>query len=303
MSTRSALRRPGCLLLLALAATTALVWWAWQARPATVALRWHALLVPGALLSLLSLLAYAARFRRVMHMLDLQFSLLDGLRIVSFAVFCQFFVPLGAGADLAKYMKLRGLAPERRALLSAAGIVLEHLLGLTALVSIASMLFALLRPFALEVNVALLVLSALTVVALAAWVLLRRQRLAGLDAGQLLARLVAHKRDAALALVWSVLMHALLAGAVYVGSLGWGLALTYWQVLLVLASASVLQAVPANLVGIGVADVAGTGLYVALGLPLTDALLLVSLLYCYRLLAALMGGLWEWDKARLRMCE
>ncbi len=285
------------MLLLALLTISALIGWAWQARPASLAVRWHALLIPGALLSLLSLLAYAARFRRVMHMLDLQFSLLDGLRIVSFAVFCQFFVPLGAGADLAKYMKLRGLAPERRALLSAAGIVLEHLLGLVALVSIASVLFALLRPFALEVNIALLVLGALTVVALAAWVLLRAQGAAGLDGRHLLARLGSHKRDAALALLWSVLMHALLAGAVYVGSLGWGLALSYWQVLFVLASASVFQAVPANLLGIGVADVAGTGLYVALGLPLGDALLLVSLLYCYRLLAAVLGGVWESGKA------
>ncbi|CAN0504062.1 unnamed protein product, partial [Phaeothamnion confervicola] len=128
------------------------------------------------------------------------------------------------------------------------------------------------------------------------WVLLRTQRRADLNAGQVLARLLAHKRDAALALAWSVAMHALLAGAVYVGSLGWGLALTYWQVLFVLASASVLQAVPASLLGIGVADVAGTGLYVALGLSLPDALLLVSLLYCYRLLAAVLGGLWESGK-------
>ena len=188
-------------------------------------------------------------------------------------------------------------------MLSAAGIVLEHLLGLIALVSIASVLFAWLRPFALEVDGALLALSALTVVALAAWVLLRRQRRAGLNGRQLLARLGAHKCDAALALAWSVLMHALVVGAVYVGSLGWGLALSYWQVLLVLASASVLPAVPASLVGIGVADVAGAGLYVALGLSLPDALLLVSLLYCYRLLAAILGGLWEWDKARARMCE
>ena len=299
----SASRRPWWRVLLALAAVTALVWWAWQARPTTLAVRWHALLVPGALLSVLSLLAYAARFRHVMHMLDLQFSLFDGLRIVSFAVFCQFFVPLGAGADLAKYMKLRGLAPERRALLSAAGIVLEHLLGLIALVGIASALFGLLRPFALKVDSALLVLGALTVVALAAWVLLRSHGRAGLTGRQLLARLVVHKRAAVLALAWSVAMHALLAGAVYVGSLGWGLALSYWQVLFVLASASVFQALPANLLGVGVADVAGTGLYVALGLSLPDALLLVSLLYCYRLLAAVVGGLWEWHKARVVMCE
>ncbi len=272
--------------------------WAWQARPVALSSAWHWLLIPGALLSVLSLLAYAARFRRVMHMLELEFSRLDALRTVSFAVFCQFFVPLGAGADLGKYLKLRGLAPQRRALVSAAGIVLEHLLGLTALVTIASVLFALLRPFAIEMDLALLALCVVIIVVLAATVWLRRKRPVGLDARQLLTRLVAHKRDAFMTLVWSMLMHALLAGAVYIGSLGWGIAITYWQILFVLAAAAVCQAVPANLVGVGAAEVAGAGFYVALGLSLADALLLVSLLYCYRLLVAVLGGLWELDKAR-----
>jgi len=276
----------------------AIVLWAWQSRPAALAAHWHGLLVPGVLLSLLSLLAYAARFRRVMRMLDLPFTFIDGLRIVSFAVFCQFFVPLGAGAELSKYLKLRGLAPERRALVSAAGIVLEHLLGLVALLMIAGVLFALMRPFAIDVSITMMVGCALMVVVLAASVLLRRQGRIGLGARQVLARLGAHKRDAALVLAWSLLMHVLLAAAVHVGSLGWHIGISYWQILFVLAAASVLQAVPATLVGVGLADVAGAGLYVALGLPLAEALLLVSLLYCYRLLVAVLGGLWELDKAR-----
>jgi hypothetical protein len=281
-----------------LAGVVAVAVWAWQARPAALSAPWHGLLVPGLLLSCLSLLAYAARFRRVMHMLDLQFSLLDGLRIVSFAVFCQFFVPLGAGAELSKYFKLRSLAPERHALIGAAGIVLEHLLGLTALVTMASVLFAVLHPFAVEVDVTLLALGACMIVLLAAIVMLGLRRPAGLDARQVLTRLTTHKGDALLALGWSMLMHALLAGAVYLGSRGWDIAIGYWQVLFVLASAAVLQAVPVTLVGVGVADVAGTGLYVALGLRLSEALLLVSLLYCYRLLVAVAGGVWELDRAR-----
>ena len=45
--------------------------------------------------------------------------------------------------------------------------------------------------------------------------------------------------------------------------------------------------------GVGAGDVAGTGLYLALGLSMPDALTLVSLLYCYRLAMAAVGGLWE----------
>ena len=276
----------------------ALTLWAWQQRPAALPDGWHEQLVAGGLLSLCSLFAYSARFRRVMQVLDLDVTRLESLRIVSFAVFCQFFVPLGAGAEIAKFLKLRGLTPQRRALVSAAAIVVEHLLGLLALVATASVLFAILRPFAMQVNVLVLVLGTLAIVVLAATILLRRQAGTGLHAGRVLAGLRAHKCDAALALVWSLLMHMLLAAAVYVASQGWAMTLGYWQILLVLSAAGVFQAVPATLVGVGVADVAGTGLYVALGLPLSSALVLVSLLYSYRLLIALLGGLWELGRAR-----
>ncbi|MCC6710347.1 MAG: flippase-like domain-containing protein [Gammaproteobacteria bacterium] len=291
-------RRPLWRMALALALASALMAWAWHARPATLAVRWHGLLIPGAALSLLSLFLYALRFRRVLHMFDLHLSPRDGLRIVSFAVFCQFFMPLGAGAELGKFLKLRGLAPQRRAMVSIAAIALEHVLGLLAVVTLAGASFAILKPFQLHLDghwllvagVAIVVLSALTVLLLAA----RR----GLDLAQLQALLSTHKSDAVLIIGWSMLMHVVLSAAVYVGSLGWGIAIHYPQILFVLTSAALFQAVPANLVGLGVADIAGTGLYVALGLPPGDALLLVSLLYCYRLLAAMLGGAWEFRRVR-----
>lgn len=263
-------------------------------------MHWHAWLLPGFALSLLSLLAYAARFRRVMHMLDLDFSYVDGLRIVSFAVFCQFFLPLGAGAELSKFFKLRGLAQERHALVSAAGIALEHVLGLAALVTMASGLWLALQPLPLTLPALSLVLAAVLIVALGTAVILRVHSAVGLKAAQILMRLAQHRRDALSTVLWSILMHALLAAAVFVGSFGWGIAIGYGQILFVLSCAAVFHAVPANLVGVGAADLAGTGLYIALGLPLAKALLLVSLLYGYRLLAALLGGLWALHGARRR---
>ena len=272
--------------------------WAWRQRPTALSGGWHAPMLAGAVLALCSLLAYSARFRHVMRLLDLDVNRLASLRIVSFAVFCQFFVPVGGGAELAKFLKLRGLAPQRRAVISAAGVALEHIIGLATLVATASALFAILSPFPLKVDPLLVVIAALTVLALAVTVLLRRQGGSGLDARQLLAQLHARKSDAALALGWSLLMHVLLAAAVYVGSLGWAMPIGYWQIFFVLSAAGMLQAVPANLLGIGAADVAGSGLYVALGLSLSNAILLASLLISYRLLVALSGGLWELDRAR-----
>ncbi|MBK8960258.1 MAG: flippase-like domain-containing protein [Proteobacteria bacterium] len=278
-----------------------LIWWAWQSRPALPDVRWHVVLIPGFALSLASLLAYAARFRRVLGLVDIDISPVTALRIVSFAVFCQFFLPVGGGAELGKFLGLRSIAPERRAGARAVAIVLEHVLGLLAVVVIACVGFALLQPFAVSLDYRWLTAAGLAIVALGGTVVLVMQRRRGLDARQVLAALDAHKGDACLTLLWSMLMHALLAAAVYVGSRGWDLAIGYTEILFVLASAAVFQAVPASIAGLGVADAAGTGLYVALGLPLGDALLLVSLLYGYRLLAALLGGAWELLGARWQL--
>ena len=54
-----------------------------------------------------------------------------------------------------------------------------------------------------------------------------------------------------------------------------------------------LQCVPFNFGGLHLGDVAGTALYASLGLPLHDAILLGSLLFCYRVLMAIVGGLWD----------
>jgi uncharacterized membrane protein YbhN (UPF0104 family) len=272
-----------------------LSFWAWRQRPAALPDGWHALLLPGVFLALCSLFAYSVRFRYVMRLLDLDVHRIESLRIVSFAVFCQCFVPMGGGAELAKFFKLRGLAPQRRALISAAGVALEHLIGLAILVLTASVLFGVLRPIAIDLAPVTLAVGAVAILALAATVLLRRQNL---HARQLIVHLQTHRRDALLALSWSLLMHVLLAAAVFVGSLGWAIPIGYGQILFVLSAAGVLQAVPANLLGIGMADAAGTGLYVALGLSLSNAVLLASLLIGYRLLIALLGGLWELGATR-----
>jgi hypothetical protein len=101
------------------------------------------------------------------------------------------------------------------------------------------------------------------------------------------------RRETCKALAYSALMHSLLAAAVWLGSRGWQIALDYPQLLFVQSSAGLFQALPLNVAGAGAGEVAGLGLYLLMGLSRADALLLVSLLYCYRIAMAVLGGLWE----------
>jgi hypothetical protein len=130
-----------------------------------------------------------------------------------------------------------------------------------------------------------------------AWQFRTRLRTTGRE---LWARVLGHRFDAAAGLLWSVAMQLLLAGAVAVGSSGWDLGISYREMLFVLAGSNLLAAVPLNVAGIGAAELAGTGLFIALGLTSREAVLLVSLLFCYRLLFAVAGGGWDFVASHRR---
>ena len=284
--------------LLLLIGLACLFHWAWQERSLESAQRWNAYLLLGVVLSQLAAAIFSLRFRQVMRIVGLHLSVVEALRINTLSMFYQFFVPLSAGADLTKFVKLRALAPERRLVVTAAGILLEHCIGLATLVVIATGVMLFLRPIDFDIDMSAFAALAAAATLAAALVGLRLHQRARRALDRLARQLRLHKADVAVAMGLSLLMQLLLAGAVFAGALGWDIPISYAQVLFVLAVSFVFHGVPAGIVGIGVADLAGTGLYVALGLPLPAAVLLVSLLYCYRILVALIGGAWDLIPAR-----
>lgn len=257
-------------------------------RPLTL---WQPLLLWGLALAALSMLAYALRFRAVMEIAGIALGRVDALRICALAVFWHFFVPLSVGSELTRYARLRAHVPARSPGEIAAALLLDHALGVLALLGLAGALLLGLRPFGqISLWLPLAVWGGMAVTLLLTR--LAGQRLPGLVV-RTLEQLAGKPRAVARALGWSVLMHLLLAAAVWTGARGWQIALDYPHAALVQASAGLFQMLPVNLGGVGGGEVAGLGLYLALDLSRADALLLVSLLYCYRVVIALMGGAWE----------
>ncbi|MBI2799059.1 MAG: flippase-like domain-containing protein [Gammaproteobacteria bacterium] len=272
----------------------ALLYWAAHARPLPLREGWDLSLVGGLLLSLISFVAYSMRFRLALRIAGAPIGITAAVKLNALTMFYRFFIPLALGAELTRYLKLRGLLPTAGTRVMVTGIALDHVLGTLTLLAISSTLMIALRPFHLQFEwstLGLLVLGLSLFIVygarrfhlptkkiVSAWLALARQ----------------HRGELSAALLWSLLTQVLLAAAVFVGSHGWGVAIDYWQILLVLTGSFLLQLVPVNLVGIGAADLAGTGLYVALGLSGADALLLASLMYCYRIVIAVIGGLWDW---------
>lgn len=275
-----------------------LLYWATQEE----SLRKHASLGwelgAGALLSLLAMGPLALRFRYAMRIGGFALTTAQSLRINALSVFYHFFVPLSIGAELTKFVQLRIAHPEPGALRVTAAIVLEHVLGFAALLCVLVGLLAGDDPLGMPLDlrqVAAAIIAVNALLLLLAWRL--RARLQA-SVRAMLERVVGHRGDAVAALLWSILVQFLLAAALALPAQAWGLDITYRELLFVLAASSLLSAVPINVAGIGAAEIAGTGLYIALGLSSREAVLLVSLMYCYRLLFAVLGGLWDFAATR-----
>lgn len=264
----------------------------WAGREAALVGGWHLGILFGIALSQAAMLIYALRFRLVMGLVGIELGVLETLRIATLGLFYQCFVPFAAGSDLTKFVKLR--ARNHGALVSAAGIVLDHLLGVCALALLAITLAAAGRP--LELTVAPRAGAALVIViaALAAVILRWLDRSGRVPAIRAALRVMrAERRGVGLVVTAALATYLLLAAAVWSAAYGAGLDIDYPTILFVLSAASLLQGVPAQFLGIGVAEVAATALYVSAGHTPATAVLLTSFMVGYRLLMALIGGLWD----------
>ena len=256
---------------------------------------WDYWLLAGLLLSQLSMVAFGQRFRSVLRLAGLQLGLLETLRILSLAVFYHCFVPLSVGSELTKFLKLRAAAPGHSLGLLTGVLMLDHAVGCVALLGVSLSLLVLRAPLGPTLAAQPVLLSTAAVVLAGLLVLVvahRRGMLRG--APQIALQTLYRSRYQAISgVAWSVVMVSLLAAAVAVGSAGWHFPIAYPEILFVLASAGIVQLLPVNVAGVGAGDVAGVGLYLALGLTSTQALALVSLLYGYRLAMAAVGAGWE----------
>lgn len=279
--------------------------WALEAHPPVSGAARAWLLAAGLVPALGAMLLYALRFRAVLRVAQVDLDVVTTLRMQLLALFFHCFVPLSAGADLTRFARLRALLPERSRGAVAGAIVLDHFVGLGALVALALVLWTTLVPVEIPFRHGFAGFAALAMLVVIGVSVVRWQRGRAFELRALARRIAVGRRELAAAFAFSLVMQALLATAVLLGAAALAIEVSYLEVLFVLAGSLVFQAVPLNVAGAGAAELAGAGLYVALGVPLPAAVLLVSVLYFYRLALALLGGAWELavDRARSVVVE
>ena len=261
-----------------------------QHRTVPLSALWNFNLLAGWWLSVLAFGAFAARFRLSLRIAGLILTYRDSLRINALGAFLDFVVPLTGGGDAAKYLRIRATNHERAPLLPAAGIALDHFIGfVVALFLTAGLVWRL--PIASAVMAKLPWLIALSVLVVIVALILNRIYRA--RTALWIARIYTHRRSTEWALMWSVLMQTLLAAAVYLAAKGSAITVDYLSILWVLAASALSAIIPVKIGGLGARDVIGTGLFILLGIPTADAVLLATILYGYRATIAVAGGLVE----------
>lgn len=268
-----------------------LVYWASREQALNLRQGLHPLLLLGIGLSLVAAALFALRFRIMLVTVQIRLGFVDTLRMTLLSMFYYFFVPLAVGGDVTRFVKLK--ARDYGAMPVAAAIVLDHAAGFAGLMLLSAGVFTFERPL----DVTLDTRTVAAVVALAgligALLFLRLRDHPTIRLRVLYDYALAHWRRFAAALVLSLVVHTLFAAAVFAGGRGWGIEITFPELLFVITTALMFQALPLNVAGVGAAEVAGTGLYVAIGLPLSAAVLLSSLPVIYRLIAGIIGGAWD----------
>lgn len=268
-----------------------LVHWAGQDQ----AIGWHDLLnryvAAGALMNVLALVLYAKRFQLILILTGIQVQLVAVARICALSVFYHFFVPFAVGADITKFVKLRGA--NNNAVATASAIAIDHVVGFAGLAIIAASIYAMFRPVPLpELNLGLvLMVLVLTVLSLLlVFRVVRRKRPQWVET---LTTIRQQWPSLMVALGVSLIFHLMQACGIALGAEGWNIDVSFVQVVFVMTAAFMFNGLPLNVAGVGAIEATGVALYLAMDVPLAAAVLLVSLPYSYRLLVAIIGGLWD----------
>jgi uncharacterized membrane protein YbhN (UPF0104 family) len=215
----------------------------------------------------------------------IQLSAVDSLRLNMQGLFYHFFLPFSAGADFAKFFKLKMHQNSKQLRLRA--IILDHSVGVFSLLLIATFLLSYKEPpfeypqmnYLIPAGICLTILTIIVVwkkyfVSIKKFFIINIPEIVAIFAS-------------------SVAMQTLLSLAIWVASLDLGMNISYMDVLFVMSLSMIFNAVPVHFLGIGLTEIMGSALYISIGLSPVEAIQMVSFLYVFRLTTAVMGGGWE----------
>lgn len=262
----------------------------------------------GALVCLqCSIALFALRFRISLWTFGVCIPTRHAARIAMQSLF-YFFIPLSAGTEVCRWIKVRAMVPDASQLAVIASVTFDRLAAAVACFAIASTCFFLVDLRGLQGNpaswlsaepwalaLALLVLLAVIVMAThRSWRSARLRRFIELGGRHLL-------RGAAVAITMSIAVQILTVLALWLLSRWIGIDLSLAGIALGATGGALAQILPISLAGAGPAEIGSALLFHAAGATPEQAVFLATLLYLCKLVGAIEGGILEWPPISRRL--
>lgn len=254
-----------------------------------VALGW---LLVALIINQAALFVFAARLRWVLSLSNLYVGWGAALRIHLQSMFYFFVVPMTVGLEIARFVKIRTVAPAASFPQLAGALLADRLLGAASAGAIACCCLPFLagrisvepRPLPIAAGFAAMIAGA------AALLLWPRVRIQAIKAWQ-----TTRGRRFWMLLLFglSMGMHLLFAAAIAAAAWSLALPVSFIDILFAVAGSLLLVAIPVSLAGLGPAEAGAAAVLIALGHAPSVALVAGALPYFARLIAAFEGGLWE----------
>lgn len=237
-------------------------------------------------LALAGYAAFAYRLGYVLRAFAIPIATTTVWRVHLTSLFYYFFLPAGIGYDFSKVAKIALRAPQQKTWRIAGAIAAERLVGGAGvyLLLLLTLPFTQFTPDAADLDWLMLpwwawpVLVAVAV--LAAYAIAVWARHGGAYRPRLFYP----------AVITSAIAHLLVAGAIWYVGHSLLLPINPAEVVVALAGTLLFQLIPFNLLGVSLGEVAAVAIYLAYGLPKSEALLLTTVAYTQRLVPALVGG-------------
>lgn len=262
---------------------------------------WAIGILGGIAVNQVALALFVARMRGVLGLFGIAIKWGAALRVHLQSMFYFFVVPMSVGMEVARFAKVRHLAPEVEGQRLVAALLWDRGLGLagsavTALAIVPLVQLGDIGAFMQRGwSVAVVGVGALVMVGLLSW--WRRREVALMFDAMLEALRQGWANMGLLAL--SVLMQVAMGVAVYLVGDALGFALVPWEVVFCVAVGGFGLLVPVVVAGAGSIELATAAAFLLVGASLEEAMVLAVVGYGMRLLGAIQGGVWEmWDGAR-----
>ena len=252
------------------------------------------LLAAALAINQVGILLIGVRMHAGLRLFGIDLPSIQALRIGTQSQFYFFFVPLSAGNEVSRFMKIRALRPETPTHSLVVSLLLDRVTGLVACLALALGSLPLLArqpiaglkvpPMAVAGGAAALLAAAVVV----AWKLGWLSRVA--EAW----RETRGRRHLLVPVsAWVLCMQACTILAVGAAARWLGIQVAPEVLVFGISAATLGQVIPVTLAGAGPAEAAGVAVFLATGMEAADAGTLAALIYLTRLMAALEGGAWE----------